>query len=271
VRQSWMCLVGVCLVSMASACGDEPAVTTPTPSPPPGAPAPLVHVDVTPVEVTLLEPGQTQQLSAIGRRSDGTTADVAAELHWSTADPAVATVSGRGLVTARSHGSTLVLARTGERYWNPVQFRMPVPAGLKVPLTGIVRDQHGAAVPGASVDRLAGDIDHAGITDAAGAFDLGPSYGSVRLQLSRFGYDTTRVTVPDVAAQPHLQLTLMQNPSPFVERRLEGQVSGGVDVHRIVTRAGATLDVLAEPSQCVPGDGLPRGVGLRLASGARGR
>ena len=281
MRQVRPCLLALVLAALVSACGDDRSVTTPTPTPSTPAPAPIVSVDVTPHEVTLAALGQTQQLSAAARRSDGTTSDASADVIWSTADPAIATVSGRGLVTARGYGTTSVHARTGERYWNPVQLRVVVPPELRVPVTGVVRNQHGIPVSGADVGLLFGDVEHAGRTDGNGFFDVGTAYGAIRLIVTRFGYDTARLAIPDVAAQRHVPIVLVENPSPYVERHLEGAFGGPGEpphTYRIGTRAGASLDVLLERDGCAVSGGheLPRshegpetGLGIRLISGGR--
>jgi hypothetical protein len=279
LRQVPIFLLAPVFAALVLACGDERSVTTPTPTPPAPAPAPIVSVEVTPHEVTLAAPGQTQQLSAAARRADGTISDASADVIWSTADPAIATVSARGLVTARGYGTTSVHARTGEQYWNPVQLRVPVPPELRVPVTGVVRNQHGIPVSGADVGLLFGDVEHTGRTDGNGFFDMGTAYGAIRLSVTRFGYDTARLTVPDVAAQRHLPIVLVENPSPYVERYLEGAFGGPGEpphTYRIGTRAGAILDVLLEQEGCNPSgqhagprshDGPGPGLGMRLTSG----
>jgi hypothetical protein len=271
VRPVRLFLLATVVAVLASACGDEPSATTPTPTPPAPTPAPaaIVSVEVTPHEATLAALGDTQQFTATARRADGTVNDASAEVIWFTADPAIATVSGRGLVTGRGYGTTTVHARTGEQQWSPVRIRVPVPSGSRVRVTGVVRSQHGMPVPGADIGLLFGDVEHAGRTDGNGFFDLGTGYGALRLTVSRFGYDTARITVPDVVAQPRLQISLQENPSPYIERRLEGRLhagSGGAS-HRFSTRAGATVDAIVERPVCGESSHEGGGIGLRLTSG----
>ncbi|MEG3025627.1 MAG: Ig-like domain-containing protein, partial [Aeromonas sp.] len=65
--------------------------------------------------------GQSSQLAASGTYSDGTTKDVTADVHWSSSNPAVATVSLAGQVTAVSPGSaTIIGTLDGESATIPV-------------------------------------------------------------------------------------------------------------------------------------------------------
>ncbi|WP_310597746.1 beta strand repeat-containing protein [Aeromonas aquatica] len=56
-----------------------------------------------------LAAGQSSQLAAIGTYSDGTTKDVTADVHWSSSNPAIATVSLAGQVTAVAPGSATII------------------------------------------------------------------------------------------------------------------------------------------------------------------
>jgi uncharacterized repeat protein (TIGR01451 family) len=76
----------------------------------PAAPA-LESITVTPGNKTLA-PGMTQQFSATGNYSDGTTQDLTTSATWSTGSATIATVSG-GLVTANAAGTTTVSASDG--------------------------------------------------------------------------------------------------------------------------------------------------------------
>ena len=69
----------------------------------------LVKVLVTPATATLA-PGGTQQLTATGAYSDGTTQDLSGTVTWSSSAAASATVSTSGLATAVSPGSATITA-----------------------------------------------------------------------------------------------------------------------------------------------------------------
>ncbi|MBV7414186.1 Ig-like domain-containing protein [Aeromonas sp. sif2433] len=55
-----------------------------------------------------LAAGQSSQLAASGAYGDGTTKDVTHDVHWSSSDPAIATVSLNGLVTAVAPGTATI-------------------------------------------------------------------------------------------------------------------------------------------------------------------
>lgn len=61
-----------------------------------------------------LGPGQTHAFAAEGRYSDGSRGPVEEQLSWSSADPAVATVDGTGVVTAAGPGETEITAAAGD-------------------------------------------------------------------------------------------------------------------------------------------------------------
>ena len=72
-------------------------------------PAVLVSIAVTPGTFSLL-PAATQQLTATGTFSDGTTQNLTATASWTTGDPTIATVAPTGLVTAVAPGQTTITA-----------------------------------------------------------------------------------------------------------------------------------------------------------------
>ena len=57
--------------------------------------------------------GSTQQFTATGHYSDGSTQDLTTQATWASSDPAVATVDSSGLATAIGLGSTTVSATSG--------------------------------------------------------------------------------------------------------------------------------------------------------------
>ncbi|MBN2160453.1 MAG: Ig-like domain-containing protein [Spirochaetes bacterium] len=78
----------------------------------------LRSIDVAPSSATK-NPGETQQFTATGTYSDGTTQDLTTQVVWSTDDPAVATISNgsgtNGLATAVSGGTITITAERGSR------------------------------------------------------------------------------------------------------------------------------------------------------------
>jgi len=73
--------------------------------------ATLASITVTPASVTL-DRRQTQQMTATGTFSDGSTQDLTTQVTWSTADNSVATVSQSGLVTAGGKGGVTTVTAT---------------------------------------------------------------------------------------------------------------------------------------------------------------
>ena len=139
--------------------------------------------------LSLRQPGDTGQLTAIATLTDGTTRDVTAEAYWSTSS-GVASVSA-GLVTAIGYGSGTITVRM--RAYATVPFRI-VPDGAFL-IQGKVTDQ-GAPVAGARVEATCAAGCYAAVTDGAGAFWL-PGAGDVTLKTTVEGYEisTTQVAV----------------------------------------------------------------------------
>ncbi|NVB81389.1 MAG: hypothetical protein HOV81_23535 [Kofleriaceae bacterium] len=75
-------------------------------------PAELVSFAVTPANPTIGD-GQTQQMTATGRYTDTSTADLTGTVTWTSATPATATVSAAGLVTAEDPGTSVITATLG--------------------------------------------------------------------------------------------------------------------------------------------------------------
>jgi YVTN family beta-propeller protein len=75
--------------------------------------ATLVSVAISPANPTIAA-GATQQFAALGTLSDGTTdRDVTSLVTWSSADPAIVTITGGGTATGVSPGSTSISATFG--------------------------------------------------------------------------------------------------------------------------------------------------------------
>ncbi len=69
----------------------------------------LESISVTP-ESASIEVGQTQQYTATGTYSGGSTAVITAEVTWASSDTAVATITSAGLATAVGAGTTTITA-----------------------------------------------------------------------------------------------------------------------------------------------------------------
>jgi hypothetical protein len=198
--------------------------------------------------VSLTGTGQSVRLSVVATLSDGTTRDVTSDVTWQFDKPDVVSIDG-GLLTGRAYGTTRFYSEYQGKFVGPGYAFIRVPAELLLPLTGVVRDQFGRPVPAARI-LATGAVDTGATADANGLFDLGMTYGPVRLTLSRFGYETTETALTVAAAPVHAQLTLPENPSPYVEHTFEADGRSVWQPHRIEARAGGPLDVLVESLSC---------------------
>lgn len=70
----------------------------------------LVSIDVTPNPASI-PAGKTQQFTATGRYSDGTSKDITAKAEWSSSAPDVADIDSSGLATAKKPGDATINAR----------------------------------------------------------------------------------------------------------------------------------------------------------------
>lgn len=76
------------------------------------SPALLVSIQLTPLTSSVAK-GLTQQLTARGTFSDGSSRDVTSVVAWSSSNSALATVSAAGLVTSLAEGSVTLTASSG--------------------------------------------------------------------------------------------------------------------------------------------------------------
>jgi len=102
--------IAVGAVLCLAACGSNDGVTPPPPGPTP------TQIVVTP-SVQYIPIGSTQQFTATGHFSDGTTKDITQSVTWSSTDMTVATISNSsgsiGLATGLAAGSTTIQATNG--------------------------------------------------------------------------------------------------------------------------------------------------------------
>lgn len=89
------------LISVLLSCGDSTAPSSRVP----------VTITASVTSLSLSSLGETRQLTAIARDEGGNAHSI--QLSWSSLNPAVATVSGTGLVTANGNGSTTILVTAG--------------------------------------------------------------------------------------------------------------------------------------------------------------
>src|SRR6266496_710591 len=97
--------LGILLLSSTLNTGCSGGSSTPVPPPP----KTLVSIAVTPVSPSIVN-GTTQQFTATGNYSEGTTQNVTTSATWSSSDPTVATISSQGLATGLKAGSVTITA-----------------------------------------------------------------------------------------------------------------------------------------------------------------
>jgi alpha-tubulin suppressor-like RCC1 family protein len=138
-----------------TSCGDSGGGDT-------GPPPQVVSVTVTPSEVTL-DPGESQQLTAVPRDEAGDPLDDR-PVAWETTEQTVATVSATGMVTAVGPGDAVITA-TSEQNSGTAAVSVSVPvasvtvspseltllAGAPQQLTAVTRDEAGNTLVGRSI------------------------------------------------------------------------------------------------------------------------
>ena len=132
---AWLSLTVFC-----AACSSEKSSTPTQPSTPP--PATVTSVAITGSN-SFTEKGETAQLTATATLSNGTTENRTSTATWQSDNPAVATVSAQGLVTAVSNGDTSINATvSGVRGTRGISVKVPPrtpdpPAGQRLPLPDV--------------------------------------------------------------------------------------------------------------------------------------
>ena len=99
-----------CLAFLAGCGGGGNSGSNPPSNP--GSPATLASLQVTPASKSLAL-GATQQFTATGHYSDGTSKDLTSSAQWSSSDSSVASVGGTGMATAVAFGVVTVTAQSG--------------------------------------------------------------------------------------------------------------------------------------------------------------
>jgi uncharacterized protein YjlB len=88
----------------------SPAVTLMVVAPTPT----LSSIAVTPASPANLAVGSTQQFTATGTYSDGSSADITSQVTWASSDESIATISSTGLATGVAAGNTNITASMSE-------------------------------------------------------------------------------------------------------------------------------------------------------------
>ena len=187
----------------------------------PSAPqAPSTVPTVASVTVAAVAVGSQFQCTAVAGFSDGSTQNVTSQAAWNSSASQVATVTGAGLVTPVSTGSTDITATYGAATGTlrlAVVISSPSPSPTPTyTLSGAVRDaSSGASLPGAQAEVIDGvDAGRTAAADGAGRYVLaGLSAGQFRVYFRHAGYDTLAATVT-LAADQTLDVVLTQGAPP---------------------------------------------------------
>jgi uncharacterized protein YjdB len=75
--------------------------------------APLQSITVTPANPSISLTTVTQQFTATGHNTDGSTNDLTSSVTWTSGAPTVATINNSGLATAVKTGSSIIQATSG--------------------------------------------------------------------------------------------------------------------------------------------------------------
>lgn len=110
---SVLIILSLSLVLFACGGGGSSQPSSTTPPPPPTTSPSLTTLQVTPGAVSVA-PGVTQQFTATGTYSDGSSKDLTASAQWNTSDSAIASMAGAGKVTAVGGGTVTVTATSGK-------------------------------------------------------------------------------------------------------------------------------------------------------------
>src|SRR3989440_2954365 len=108
-------LLIVCTISLLSSCGGGGSSSTTSgsgPNVPPPPTASLTLLQVTPGNASVAA-SSTQQFSATGKYSDGSSKDLTSSVLWSSSDTSVASVNNGGLATGVVVGVVTVTAQFG--------------------------------------------------------------------------------------------------------------------------------------------------------------
>jgi hypothetical protein len=174
------------------------------------SPAPPVPYSITiSGTLSLHQPGDTGQLTAIATLTGGTTKDVTAEAVWTTTGSALS-VSRAGLVTALSYGSGEVVAVYGMAR-QPISARV-APDGAFL-ITGKVTSP--AQPVQANVEATSALGAFSTVADTSGTFVV-PAAGATTLQVSAIGFDTA-VRQVTVNQDDQVTVELQQSARPPVQ------------------------------------------------------
>ena len=186
--------------------------TTPsTPTPPAPPPTPVAtSITVNPSSQTLATIGATVQLTATVRDQNNSPM-TGQTVNWTSANTVVATVSGNGLVTAVSNGTSQITARSGNASGTasitvaePVPTRIAVTPsshtleaiGETVELRATVRDQRNNVMSGQSITWSSGDEAVATVSEAGLVKAVSNGMADITAKSGSLSFDAGHYRVP---------------------------------------------------------------------------
>lgn len=110
IRVQCVLFISIILLISSSGCGGGGSTSSPTPTPTPVAS--LTTITVAPGSSSIAL-GATQQFSAKGTYSDGSTKDLTSVATWTSSATDIVTISASGLATSKTQGNVTVTAASG--------------------------------------------------------------------------------------------------------------------------------------------------------------
>ncbi len=214
----------VCTISLLSSCGGGGSSSTTSgggPNVPPPPTASLTLLQVTPGNASVAA-SSTQQFSATGKYSDGSSKDLTSSVLWSSSDTSVASVNNAGLATGVVVGVVTVTAQFGAMQGSatlnitnagtnltgitlsPVAASVPVNTTQQFTATGNYSDGSSrdltALVTWGSSSTAVATVDANGLVTAvaAGSTNISATLGSISNSTS------LTVTAPTIRQQRHI-------------------------------------------------------------------
>jgi hypothetical protein len=198
-------LIVVSLLLTFGCNGDKPPTAPSTPVVPPVT---VVSLSVAPL-VQTIPPGQTVQLTATARFSDGSTRDVTSEANWTSSQENVAFVSG-GAVTGARLGRTVI--RANFHSGGSTSMTIVIEPNGTFILKGRVTEPVGVGVSGAGVEVLSGPPSQV-TTNSDGFYELFGMAGTLILRVFKTDYFDEKRTVT-MSADQSLDVEITPRAAP---------------------------------------------------------
>ena len=255
----------------------SPTPSTPTPPAPPPTPV-ATSLSISPSSHTLATVSATIQLTATVRDQNNNPM-TGQTVNWTSANTAVATVSGNGLVTAVSNGTSQITARSGNASGTasitvaePVPTRIAVAPsshtleaiGQTVELRATVRDQRNNVMSGQSITWSSGDEAVATVSEAGLVTAVSNGMADITAKSGSLSSDAA-ITVSQVPAA--IAITVDPDATTLTEidqtLQLAAKVSDAKDVP--IEDAAVSWSSSNESVATVDGEGLVTAVGNGMA------